>query len=206
MSKPSKMQQRLAAGKAGRMAVPRQYGFVGARVMDKHETAKKREQEEATEAGKNANQRVIFMSRNTAARYPFTADDVLISISDTSVQPPEFTTPPQDIVAVDFHDYIPSYGGDPSHHWMTVEQGIEVANFVLKHTDKRNIIVHCNYGESRSKAVAMAIKACMPERAIMRSNDHGNLVAYTEKDDVGNHRVHSIMLDAILFRSEGEDA
>jgi predicted protein tyrosine phosphatase len=206
MSKPSKMQLRLAAGKAGRNAVPQQYGFVSARVMDKHETAKRRAQEEATVAGNNANQRVIFMSRDAAARYPYTADDVLISISDTFGQPPEFTTQPQDIVAVDFHDYIPYAGSNEGHHWMTVEQGIEVANFVLKHTDKRNIIVHCKYGQSRSKAVAMAISACMPERAVMRINDYGNLVAYTEKDDVGNHRVHSIMLDAILFRSEGEAA
>jgi predicted protein tyrosine phosphatase len=206
MSKPSKMQLRLAAGKAGRNAVPRQHGFVSARVMDKHETARQRQQLIADEEARHAEKRVIFMSRDTAARYPFTADDVLVSISDTFVKPPEFTTPPQDSVAVDFHDYIPYAGSNEGHHWITFEQGIDIANFVLKHTDKRNIIVHCNYGESRSKAVAMAIKACMPERAVMRSNNYGNLVAYTEKDDVGNHRVHSIMLDAILFRSEGEDA
>lgn len=205
MAKPSKMQQRLAMGKAGRNAVPRSHGFISARQMSANEVQAGIALRDATHAAINAPKRVIFMSRQDAAQYEYTADDVLISISDTGVLPPAFVHQPQDIVALAFHDHVDYGGSNLGHRWMIMEDGNKIADFVLKHTDKRNIIVHCNYGESRSRAVAMAIHSCMSDRAVLRVNDRGNMVAVNKNDGKGNSRVGDITMHSLLSRSEGED-
>lgn len=166
---------------------------------------RKTEQEvTAEQAAWDNPRRVIFMSRDDAKAHTYNShEDVLISISDTGVAQPAITSSPKDILAIDFHDHI--WSDTPKEaHWYMIEQAEQVAQFVHKHTDIRNILVHCNYGESRSKAMALAISK-MTGRSIMRSTG-GSIRPYKTNDDVGNHRVYSLTMDMLLRCSEKDAA
>jgi predicted protein tyrosine phosphatase len=162
-------------------------------------------QKEANQKALDAPKRVIFMSRQEAEYHPFDLEDVLISICDTGVAAPTLIKEPKERIVVDFHDYVSRGGEAAGHHWITHEQAMEIAQFVQKHTDVRNIMVHCNYGESRSKAVAMAIHH-HKGRSILRSNSNGIIVPYQENSDVGNQRVYSLVSDMLLHASEEDFA
>ncbi len=189
--KASKMQRRLA----GEPKVP-----------DRFKPLSRREQaeQEAEKAAWANPHRVIFMSRDDVMSHKFNAaEDVLISISDTGVSPPALSSAPKDMVAIDFHDWVDVQGERQGHHWITQEQALQVAQFVQKHTDVRNIIVHCNYGESRSKGVAMAIHhhAEEPKRSVFHTN-RGSIVPYHENGDVGNSRAYHLVADMLYHCSE----
>lgn len=202
MSKPSKMQLRLAANKAGRTPNPNPYGLRAVGVIPAHVAAKERaEEEEILKAPK----KVIFMSRVDAMDHEFRDCEVLISISDTKTAAPAFKHPPQDMLELHFNDHVTYVDEGLGLRWMMMEDGVKIAEFVAKHTDKRNIIVHCNYGESRSKAVAMAI-AAYTDRRVLRVNSFGRTQAYRENHDKGNSRVYTITSDALLYHSEMEAA
>lgn len=200
-NKPSKMQQRLAAGKGGRVSNPPTYGL-RAIVRPAHEVAKEKAEEEAI---LNAPKKVTFMSRTDAMDHVYRDCEVLISISDTKTAAPTFKHPPQDMLELHFNDHVTYLDEGLGLRWMMMEDGKAIAEFVAKHTDKRNIIVHCNYGESRSKAVAMAI-AAFTDRRVLRVNSWGKTQAYREGHDKGNSRVFTITCDALLYNSEMEAA
>lgn len=212
MKKPSRMQQRLAMGSVARrtgVSTYRQLGIGGIGLSaESRERFEKdiKDQETATKEALKAPKRVIFMSRQDASVYSFRKDkDVVISISDTQTEAPHFAHEPGDILKLNFNDHVTSQDVAMGLRWMNMEDGLAAAAFVRKHTDKQNIIVHCNYGESRSKAMAMAIAAA-EDRRVLRINSMNNTVAYREKDDIGNRRVYSIMLDSLLHASEEDFA
>lgn len=195
--KASKLQQRLSGQDTSR----------GRSYFAKPATVLSAAEKEADEKALSAPKRVIFMSRHEASYYPFEPEDVLISICDTGEDGPKLSKEPKDHITIDFHDYVDRGGEAQGHHWITAEQAHQIAQFVQKHTDVRNIIVHCNYGQSRSKAVAFAIHHhAEPERSILRSNSNGILVPYKENSDVGNHRVYSLVSDMLLHASEEDFA
>lgn len=69
-------------------------------------------------------------------------------------------------------------------------------------TDKQNIIVHCNYGQSRSKAAAIAINI-MTGRSILHCDDYGRIAQYKEGDrSFYNRRVYGMILTEYEMRSE----
>lgn len=212
MKKPSRMQQRLAMGSVARrtgVSTYRQLGIggIGLSAASRDRVEKEiKDQEAATKEAMAAPKRVIFMSRADVAHYRFRKDkEVLISISDTNTEAPYLENEPGDILKLNFNDHVTSQDVRMGLRWMNMEDGLAAAAFVRKHTDKQNIIVHCNYGESRSKAMAMAIAAA-EDRRVLRINAAGNCVAYREKDDIGNSRVYSIMLDSLLHASEEDFA
>jgi predicted protein tyrosine phosphatase len=208
MKKPSRMQQRLAMGSVARRTGGLTYAQLGigggiglsAATNDRLE----KEEKENKEALK-APRRVTFMSRAEASSYQFREGEVLISISDTLTEPPALKHQPSDMLALHFNDHVTSMDIELGMRWMRPEDGLAIAEFVRKHTDKRNVIVHCNYGEMRSKAVAMAIAAA-EERRVLHVNWRGATVAYREKSDVGNRRVYAITLDSLLHASEEDFA
>lgn len=68
-----------------------------------------------------------------------------------------------------------------------------LASEVITHA--RNIIVHCKYGQSRSKGVALAIEK-MTKRDVLYANSNGRLRKYREEDDDGyyNRRAYELVL------------
>lgn len=187
--KASKMQRRLA----GQPVVPN-------RPLSYREL----EEQHAEKAAWASTHRVIFMSRDDVQCHPFNAaEDVLISISDTGVAPPALSSSPKDMVAIDFHDWVSPEGQKQGHHWFLPEQAKQVAEFVQKHTAVRNIMIHCNYGESRSKGVAMAIHHHTEQkRSVFHTNSRGSIVPYHENGDVGNSRVYGLVADMLYHCSE----
>lgn len=201
-NKPSKMQQRLAMG-GGRNKPLSPLGF-GARAypVPENEQRERLAREAANQEALKAPKKVVFMSREDVKSYDFNGhDEVLISISDTKTSPPAITSSPRDALYLHFNDHVTMQDEAMGLRWIQFEDGEKIADFVLKHTDKRNIIVHCNYGESRSKAVAVAIGQ-HTKRPVLRMNSYGQIQAFLDKNDWGNGRVHSIVCDALLDRFE----
>lgn len=208
MKQPSKMQQRLAMGRVARRVGPTTYAQMGIGLTPSS-AARLKEQEKADKEASAARKKVIFMSRADVSVYRFKPDDVLVSISDTNTEAPFLSHQPEEVCELHFNDHVTSQDVAMGLRWMSPEDGIKLADFVLKHTDKPNIIVHCNYGESRSKAVAMAINAFDEDRRVLRIDYRGRMVAYRKDDnngDRGNSRVLAITLDSLMFRSEGLDS
>lgn len=195
-NKPSKIQQRLA-GLAGHGPYARHGSHaIVTRISAKEQKQKK----DAVEAALANPKRVIFMSRDDASCYRFNADeDVLISISDTGVSAPAISHVPKDMLAIDFHDHV--YSNSPEEHrWYMRDQAKQVAQFVIKHTDIRNIVIHCNYGEQRSKAMALAIKHDT-KRSVFKCTG-GIVKPYLESGNKGNERVYDLTAHMLLACSE----
>lgn len=142
--------------------------------------------------------KVIFMGRELASGYRYGPQDVVISITDTHAQPPEFFHSPKEVLHRAFHDYITAY--DEHHHghrWCRQEDGDAIVAFVMKHREASNIIVHCNMGQSRSKAAALAI-AEATGRCVLHANRDGRIVVYRDDGDDGNQRVRMAVMSAFL--------
>ncbi|BAW19242.1 hypothetical protein [Ralstonia phage RP31] len=145
---------------------------------------------------------VIFMGRDIASGYRFRPDDVCISITDTHAEPPQFFHPPKEVLHRGFHDHVTAYDEHHfKHRWAQIADGEAIVDFVLKHTDSPNIIVHCNYGQSRSKAAALAI-AEFTGRNVLYANRDGRIVAFPPDGDEGNYRVRSVIMHAHMDREE----
>lgn len=143
--------------------------------------------------------RVYFMSRNDASGYPFRPDDVVISITDTHDQPPQFFHQPKEVLHRAFHDHVTAYSEHHhGHRWCRLEDGEAIVEFVQKHKDAPNIIVHCNMGQSRSKAAAIAIGELTGRDVKFMHYRTGQLVAYRDDGDHGNHRVQASIHHAWL--------
>lgn len=196
MKPMSKIQRRLA----GLSPKPNPYGL-RAIVRPATEASIKAKVEE--QAAWDNPKRVIFMSRDDAKRFDFDCmNDVLISISDTGVCQPAISKAPKDLLAIDFHDWVPSNAPE-GQHWYMREQAVQVVEFVRKHTDIRNVLIHCNYGESRSKAMALAIKHDT-DRSIFKC-ENGVVRPFKENGSTGNERVYDLTA-MMLLRHSDEDA
>lgn len=203
----AKKQQALHAAKNGGVIIHRSSddSRIVAVEHSQHVTAEQ-EPFDATAKDPMAPQKVIFMSRAMASQYRFRPEDVCISITDTHNQPPEFFHKPKEVLHVAFHDHVTAAEEHHfKHRWATVEDGRAIVDFVLKHKDSPRVIVHCNYGQSRSKAAALAI-AEFTGRNVLYANHNGYVVAYRPDDDSdsGNERVRSVIQFAHMER-EGDD-
>lgn len=178
MNKTSKIQQRLA--NKGRVPVSRTAVFPPAKEVP-------------FEDGKKY---VTYMSRDTVTRYAFKEDDILISISNSDAQPPAFVTPPKEMLALHFNDYVDALERERGIKSFSPEIAEEIAQFLKRNTDARNIIVHCNYGESRSRAVALCIAETLEYEALTLSNT-GNLTRHKQYHGRGNDRVYYSLFRAI---------
>ena len=139
--------------------------------------------------------RVIFMGRDAVRQHKFNPTDVLISISDTGTAPPILATQPLEVLPLAFHDYVSAIEFK-EFGWrkMDSDDGVKIVEFVLKHEDCNNIIVHCNYGQSRSKAAAIAISV-MTGRSILHSDDYGRIAQYKESaNSYYNRHVYGMIL------------
>jgi predicted protein tyrosine phosphatase len=147
----------------------------------------------ATVDGKPKKQ-VIFMSRDMVSRYNFDPTDVLISISDTDATTPYLDVQPREVLSLAFHDHV-TRADIAAFGWrqMSCEDGAKIAAFVTKFIDTPNIIVHCNYGQSRSKAAALAIGE-IDDRIVLHINDRGYTRKYNRRDGTFyNRRVYELI-------------
>lgn len=139
--------------------------------------------------------RVAFMSRPAVQSHPFGPEDVLISISDSGMEPPVLKYQPLEVLALAFSDSVTEKEvHELGWRKMDHEDGKKVVEFVLKHTDAPNIIVHCNLGESRSKGAALAISE-ITDRIAFHVCDRGRITQHEEKQyDFYNRRVYELIL------------
>lgn len=77
---------------------------------------------------------------------------------------------------------------------MDSTDGLKIVEFVLKHKNSPNVVVHCNVGESRSKGAALAISK-ITERIAFHVSDRGRITQHQEKEyDFFNRRVYEMIL------------
>lgn len=141
------------------------------------------------------NKRILYMSRDAVERHKFNHDDVLISISDCGVDAPELSSQPLDMLVLAFNDSVTSHDvHELGWKRMDNSDGLKIVEFVLKHTDAPNIIVHCNLGESRSKGAALAISE-ITKRDVLHVDDAGRITNHKEREyDYYNRRVYEMIL------------
>jgi protein-tyrosine phosphatase len=173
--------------------------------LSPQENAKAEENKQKPAPDAPGTKRVIFMSRNDASGYPYRSSDAIISITDTHAEPPTFFRKPDDVEVLHrgFHDHVSIRSEAQGDRWCRIEDGEAIVDFVLKHKDAPTIVVHCNMGQSRSKAAALAIAECTG-RLVKCYNRNGDLVAYRNDGDDGNRRVWSCIMHAHMDREETE--
>ena len=139
--------------------------------------------------------RVVFMSRSAVSRYMFGTDDILISISDSDIGPPALAFHPREVLALAFNDHVTaSEVKELGWRQMDAADGKKVVEFVLKHENSPNVVVHCNVGESRSKGAALAI-AEITGRSAFHVSDRGNITKHERAQyDFFNRRVYELIL------------
>lgn len=181
MIKISKLQQRLASGKNKRRSVFAQPAAVMSQSVYKEDETN------------GPIKRVIFMGRDVVKGYRFNENDVVISVSDCDTPVPVFEHRPKEVLRLSFQDYVTELERKQfGWHWMKAGDGDLIAEFVQKNKDADTIVVHCNYGQSRSKAIAIVI-AEYTKRKLLYVNDFGSIVAYRPGNaSNGNSRVGDI--------------
>lgn len=188
MRKPSKMQERLAGKK---------HGSLVSSINRSHGSNKSYENYVAKDGEKT----VIYMSRDAVHRYQFKTGDILISISDTKTDMPDLPLLKQnniDYVDLHFDDYVTTLDTQLGLRQFTREDADLIGDLLKRNTDARNIIVHCNYGESRSRAVAIAISHMLDYTPLTYSIT-GRLCEHDERQR-GNDRVMSLVMDQLVDR------
>lgn len=105
---------------------------------------------------------IIVMPRTGAVRYCHKQHDtesIMISIS-TPLSPYDnapFTSPTNKIKGILRLYFTDTDGGEDS---MTPDDAKAICEFVTRHANIPNIIVHCDAGQSRSAGVAAALLKC----------------------------------------------
>lgn len=162
MSKPSKMQQRLALSKNQRTPLgSRTFGIM---------TGQSKASAKEPNAAVNEGQHVIFMSRPCVKKFQFKPDDILISIGDPGDGLPSLRSEPKAIQQLNYVAY-PEREDRKAGNTFDSARALAVATFLKLNTHSR-IIVHCSYGEQRSFAMAAAI------------GEYFNLPVYTVSSDM----------------------
>ena len=104
-----------------------------------------------------------IQSLKRRAHQPFAAETALISIGDYGTEFPQLEHKPPHILRLEFDDVTLSDIYESSGHYFlrlfSAEQADQIAEFVYRHLkDCETLICQCHFGQSRSAAVAAAIK------------------------------------------------
>ena len=105
-----------------------------------------------------------IQSLKKRAHKPFAPDTALISIGDFGKELPLLEYKPAHILRMEFHDVTPSeidYESSERYAFrlFSEEQANQIADFVYRYWESRGtLLCQCHYGQSRSAAVAAAIK------------------------------------------------
>ena len=105
-----------------------------------------------------------FDSIEKLARQLFAPGTSLISIGDTDAAPPVLTHRPAHILRLQFddvtlEDFDYETGGAYAFRLFSEEQARQIAEFVYRHLEDTTVFLcQCHFGQSRSAAVAAAIK------------------------------------------------
>lgn len=177
MAGPSKMQQRL--NNKNRRPLGEHYSNTRANgigaIADKAYAKTERPEDVYNPEVRN----VIYMSRYKAELYHFQPEDVLISINDIGKEPPDTKHKPKNVLTLNFNAYADRREREQGLREFNKEDAIAVAKFLKEITDSTNplgnIIVHCNMGEVRSRAVATGISEFFNLKAYTYSSQ-GSLV------------------------------
>ena len=98
------------------------------------------------------------------AHKPFAPETALISIGDFGTELPPLEYKPAHILRMEFDDVTPSeidYESSERYAFrlFSEEQANQIADFVYRYWESRGtLLCQCHYGQSRSAAVAAAIK------------------------------------------------
>ena len=105
-----------------------------------------------------------FDSIERLARHPFAPGTSLISIGDTDAAPPVLAHRPDHILRLQFDDVMLEgfdyeTGGAFAFRLFSEDQARRIADFVYRHLEDTAVFLcQCHFGQSRSAAVAAAIK------------------------------------------------
>lgn len=105
-----------------------------------------------------------IQSLKKRAHKPFAPDTALISIGDFGKELPLLEYKPAHILRMEFDDVTPSeidYESSERYAFrlFSEEQANQIADFVYRYWESRGtLLCQCHYGQSRSAAVASAIK------------------------------------------------
>ena len=105
-----------------------------------------------------------FDSIERLARHPFAPGTSLISIGDTDAAPPVLAHRPDHILRLQFDDVMLEgfdyeTGGAYAFRLFSEKQARRIADFVYRHLEDTAVVLwQCHFGQSRSAAVAAAIK------------------------------------------------
>ena len=105
-----------------------------------------------------------IQSLKRLAHKPFAPDTALISIGDFGKELPLLEYKPAHILRMEFDDVTPSeidYESSERYAFrlFSEEQANQIADFVYRYWESRGtLLCQCHYGQSRSAAVAAAIK------------------------------------------------
>ena len=104
-----------------------------------------------------------IQSLKQQAHKPFSAGTILISIDDPRTEFPKLEHKPDHILRLEFDDItisdIYESGVQYFFRLFSTEQANQIADFVYSHLeDCETLICQCRFGQSRSAAVAAAIK------------------------------------------------
>ena len=105
-----------------------------------------------------------IQSLKRRAHKPFAPDTALISIGDFGKELPLLEYKPAHILRMEFDDVTPSeidYESSERYAFrlFSEEQANKIADFVYRYWESRGtLLCQCHYGQSRSAAVAAAIK------------------------------------------------
>lgn len=101
---------------------------------------------------------------------PFRADTALISISDTNAEMPTLLNKPTWLLQLVFDDIssdeIDDFTGE-EYTLFDESTAQKIADFVAEYKDRaETFIFQCEYGQSRSAAIAAAVAECFYKRGI----------------------------------------
>ena len=101
-------------------------------------------------------------------------DNIWISIVDPKGEPVNLKTSRQtrDILRLEFHDVCDSYPKSKNIVYFSDEHAQLIYDFVNKNSDVDHCLIHCEYGQSRSPAIANALSQWMNSQdADIRNKD-----------------------------------
>ena len=134
-----------------------------------------------------------FDSIEKLAKNPFTRVTALISIGDVNSEPPTLVHKPKQILRLNFDDiYLSDIDyencGSYAFRLFSLQQAKQIVDFVYKHKDEVDLFIcQCQYGQSRSAAVAAAIKEHF---------DHNGIEIFADERYCPNNNVFHLMTDA----------
>lgn len=110
----------------------------------------------------------ITMSREQARRYSYenvSEDYIIISINEVTDKQLKFDRNMRlkDVLYLYFEDISELKDG---HITMTDKDAVDILNFIDKHKDINNIIIHCTAGASRSVSIRCALEEVYNKRVI----------------------------------------